>query len=148
MTAVVVVVVLTAMAVVTAVVFAAYTICLQCPPCSFFGGNVCLLEGRGADWMRIFGAAGGVRGEEQGVLRNELRRTTRCIRAACGLAGQTSFETPGFGLAFTMADGATDQRSASGAGGVGEAPISVLRLCADPPIGGWRDVPTRVMMGT
>ena len=78
-----------ALVVVTAVVFAAYTICLQCPPCFLFGVIVCLLEDRAADSMRIFGAAG-----------------------------------------------------------VGEAPISVLRLCADPPIGGWRDVPTRVMMGT
>ena len=40
---------------------------------------------------------------------NLLRRTTRCIRSVCGLAGLTSFVSPGLGLAFSWA-GETDGR--------------------------------------
>jgi hypothetical protein len=36
--------------------------------------------------------------------KDELRRTTCCIRLVCGLAGQSSFDSPGLGLAFPLAE--------------------------------------------
>jgi hypothetical protein len=37
-----------------------------------------------------------------------LRRTTRCIRLVCGLAGLTLCDSPGLGLAFSLPE-ETDQ---------------------------------------
>jgi len=56
-----------------------------------------------------------------------LRRTTRCIRAVCGLAGQTLSDSPGLGLAFsgrvrlTVADRCGERARASSEAGARSA---------------------------